>query len=197
MPRHDDPADACQFSSTAGPPDEVPAKLKASLADLKQAQVQLCIHLAPTNIQPAVCNTPNLHAPPIFRCIDGNSRQITLCESEQSQSPRHPPCLPAQVKCVSFLTWLMRVYPAAIITHRAAVTDALVHLLRTAPDVVSIRKELLVAMRHTLSLAQVRECASWPRLPSEPLCCALPGHLSWWLQVVVGNKHDPSCRRGS
>ena len=36
-------------------------------------------------------------------------------------------------------------------------TDALVHLLRTAPDVVAIRKELLVAMRNTLTLQQVRE----------------------------------------
>jgi len=63
-----------------------------------------------------------------------------------------------QVKCVTFLTWLLRSYPAAIITHRAAVTDALVHLLRTAPDVVPIRKELLVAMRNTLTLQQVREC---------------------------------------
>ena len=65
-----------------------------------------------------------------------------------------------QVKCVSFLTWLLRMYPAAIITHRAAVTDALVHLLRTAPDVVSVRKELLVAMRNTLTLQQVRECVA-------------------------------------
>jgi hypothetical protein len=38
-----------------------------------------------------------------------------------------------------------------------SVTDALVHLLRTAPDVVAIRKELLVAMRNTLTLQQVRE----------------------------------------
>jgi hypothetical protein len=53
-------------------------------------------------------------------------------------------------------------YPAAIVTHRAAVTDALVHLLRTAPDVVSVRKELLVAMRNTLTLQQVRECACLP-----------------------------------
>ncbi len=68
-----------------------------------------------------------------------------------------PPLLHAQVKCVSFLTWLLRGYPAAIIAHRVSVTDALVHLLRTAPDVVAIRKELLVAMRNTLTLQQVRE----------------------------------------
>lgn len=70
--------------------------------------------------------------------------------------------IPQQVKCVSFLTWLLRVYPAAIITHRLAVTDALVHLLQTAPDVVAIRKELLVAMRNTLTLQQVRECVFIP-----------------------------------
>ena len=32
------------------------------------------------------------------------------------------------------------------------------HLLKTAPDVVATRKELLVAMRNTLTLSQVREC---------------------------------------
>lgn len=72
---------------------------------------------------------------------------------------------------MTFLTWLLRSYPAAIITHRAAVTDALVHLLRTAPDVVPIRKELLVAMRNTLTLQQVRECVpSRADCPTEFIC---------------------------
>ena len=85
------------------------------------------------------------------------------CAQHQSPSDsvrsRHEPAASAaaQVKCVSFLTWLLRGYPAAIIAHRVSVTDALVHLLRTAPDVVAIRKELLVAMRNTLTLQQVRE----------------------------------------
>ena len=93
-----------------------------------------------------------------LRLIPAGTAVHSTRASDSARS-RHEPAASAaaQVKCVSFLTWLLRGYPAAIIAHRVSVTDALVHLLRTAPDVVAIRKELLVAMRNTLTLQQVRE----------------------------------------
>jgi transformation/transcription domain-associated protein len=56
----------------------------------------------------------------------------------------------AQVKTVSFVTFLLRVLSDALRTHAPRLSTAVVHLLLTCPDVVATRKELLVATRHML-----------------------------------------------
>ena len=62
----------------------------------------------------------------------------------------------AQVKTVSFVTYLLRGYAESVQPHRDAVSVAIVELLRTVPDNVSTRKELLVATRHVLSAPDFR-----------------------------------------
>eukprot|EP00899_Mesostigma_viride_P026573 jgi/Mesvir1/70/Mv13673-RA.2 len=57
----------------------------------------------------------------------------------------------AQVKTVSFLTYLLRSFAEYIRPHQASVSKGVVDLLVTCPDSVSIRKELLVATRHILA----------------------------------------------
>ena len=57
----------------------------------------------------------------------------------------------AQVKTVSFVTFLLRVLGDALRPHAPRLSAAVVHLLVTCPDVVATRKELLVATRHMLS----------------------------------------------
>lgn len=56
----------------------------------------------------------------------------------------------AQVKTASFITFLLRVVSESLRPYAARVTAAVVNLLLTCPDVVSTRKELLVATRHML-----------------------------------------------
>lgn len=56
----------------------------------------------------------------------------------------------AQVKTVSFVTFLLRVLGDALRPHAPRLSAAVVHLLLTCPDVVATRKELLVATRHML-----------------------------------------------
>ena len=153
----------------------MPPKLKAPLAELKQAQVStlpllllwLCVAIARTACS-AMCTSQSASQTPHHMSVGICASYVPkqLCNASEDSSNCNPTCQichevaaasATQVKCVSFLTWLLRGYPAAIIAHRVSVTDALVHLLRTAPDVVAIRKELLVAMRNTLTLQQVRE----------------------------------------
>ncbi|XP_020517833.1 probable transcription-associated protein 1 isoform X2 [Amborella trichopoda] len=57
----------------------------------------------------------------------------------------------AQVKTVSFLTYLLRSFAEYIRPHEESISKSIVNLLVTCPDSVSIRKELLVATRHVLS----------------------------------------------
>ena len=62
----------------------------------------------------------------------------------------------AQVKTVSFVTYLLRGYAESVQPHRDAVSVSIVELLRSCPDNVSTRKELLVATRHVLSAPDFR-----------------------------------------
>ena len=57
----------------------------------------------------------------------------------------------AQVKTVSFVTFLLRVLADALRPYAPRCAAAVVHLLLTCPDVVATRKELLVATRHMVS----------------------------------------------
>lgn len=57
----------------------------------------------------------------------------------------------AQVKTVSFLTYLLRSFADSIRSHEDSISKSIVNLLVTCPDSVSIRKELLVATRHVLA----------------------------------------------
>eukprot|EP00958_Prasinococcus_capsulatus_P028071 scaffold6247_cov416-Prasinococcus_capsulatus_cf.AAC.17 len=57
----------------------------------------------------------------------------------------------AQVKTVSFLTYLLRSFAEFLIPHQESVSASVVNLLVTSPDSVAIRKELLVATRHVLA----------------------------------------------
>lgn len=63
----------------------------------------------------------------------------------------------AQIKTVSFLTYLLRQVAGTLRPNHQAITDAIVNLLQTTPDNVQMRKELLVANRHILNTG-VRRC---------------------------------------
>ncbi|KAG0495757.1 hypothetical protein HPP92_000448 [Vanilla planifolia] len=57
----------------------------------------------------------------------------------------------AQVKTLSFLTYLLRTFADHIRTHEENICRSIVNLLVTCPDSVSIRKELLIALKHVLT----------------------------------------------
>jgi transformation/transcription domain-associated protein len=56
----------------------------------------------------------------------------------------------AQVKTVSFLTYLLQRFAEEIRVHQDTIAGSVVGLLKTCPDSVAIRKELLVATRNYL-----------------------------------------------
>ncbi|KAJ8545743.1 hypothetical protein K7X08_018326 [Anisodus acutangulus] len=56
----------------------------------------------------------------------------------------------AQVKTVSFLTYLLKSFADYIKPHEESICKSIVNLLVTCSDSVSIRKELLVALKHVL-----------------------------------------------
>ncbi|XP_047320592.1 transformation/transcription domain-associated protein-like [Impatiens glandulifera] len=56
----------------------------------------------------------------------------------------------AQVKTVSFLTYLLKSFADNIRPHEESICKSIVNLLVTCSDSVSIRKELLVALKHVL-----------------------------------------------
>lgn len=56
----------------------------------------------------------------------------------------------AQVKTVSFLTYLLKGFTEYIRPHEESICKSIVNLLVTCSDSVSIRKELLVALKHVL-----------------------------------------------
>lgn len=56
----------------------------------------------------------------------------------------------AQVKTVSFLTYLLKSFAEYIKTHEESICKSIVNLLVTCSDSVTIRKELLVALKHVL-----------------------------------------------
>jgi transformation/transcription domain-associated protein len=62
----------------------------------------------------------------------------------------------SQVKMVSFVTYLLRGYAEAILPHQEAISSSIVELLKSCPDNVAVRKELLVATRHVLSAQDFR-----------------------------------------
>jgi hypothetical protein len=62
----------------------------------------------------------------------------------------------SQVKTVSFVTYLLRGYSETIQPHQEAISLSIVELLKSCPDNVATRKELLVATRHVLSAADFR-----------------------------------------
>ncbi|CAM6100600.1 unnamed protein product [Calypogeia fissa] len=57
----------------------------------------------------------------------------------------------AQVKTVSFLTYLLKSFADFIRPHEESISKSIVNLLVSCPDSVTIRKELLVATRHVLA----------------------------------------------
>ncbi|OAY67209.1 Transformation/transcription domain-associated protein, partial [Ananas comosus] len=59
----------------------------------------------------------------------------------------------AQVKTLSFLTYLLKSYADYIRSHEDSICKSIVNLLVTCPDSVSIRKvrELLIALKHVLN----------------------------------------------
>ncbi|XP_076887806.1 uncharacterized protein LOC143538050 [Bidens hawaiensis] len=56
----------------------------------------------------------------------------------------------AQVKTVSFLTYLLKSFADYIRAHEDSICKSIVNLLVTCSDSVSIRKELLIALKHVL-----------------------------------------------
>ncbi|CEG01408.1 Tetratricopeptide-like helical [Ostreococcus tauri] len=80
----------------------------------------------------------------------------------------------AQVKTIGFITFLLRGNSVFVEPHHEEISNAIVSLLRTCPDVVATRKELLIATRHVLS--------------SPPLCKGFFQHLDLMMDedVLVG-----------
>ncbi len=60
------------------------------------------------------------------------------------------PCI-LQSRALTFLTQTMRSYPPDADAHSQAVCSAIFYLFKTAPDSISIRRELLSATRYMLS----------------------------------------------
>ena len=58
----------------------------------------------------------------------------------------------ARVKTISFITYLVRGHARLVLPYQQEISLAVVDLLKTCPDVLSTRKELLVATRHALSV---------------------------------------------
>jgi transformation/transcription domain-associated protein len=79
--------------------------------------------------------------------MDGGSKGN---QERQETDERYNDLKAAQVKTVSFITYLLRGSPGLVEPHQEAISSAIVTLLQTCPDVVSTRKELLVATRHVL-----------------------------------------------
>ncbi|CAG9462087.1 unnamed protein product [Pedinophyceae sp. YPF-701] len=56
-----------------------------------------------------------------------------------------------QVKTLSFLTFLLKQYPAMFAERHKDICDAVVYMLETCPDSIQVRKELLIATRHIVN----------------------------------------------
>ena len=56
------------------------------------------------------------------------------------------------MKTISFITYLVRGHARLVLPYQQEISLAVVDLLKTCPDVLSTRKELLVATRHALSV---------------------------------------------
>ena len=57
----------------------------------------------------------------------------------------------AQIKALSFLTYLLRTFPQLTLPLLQQLPDALVQLMLNCPEVPTMRKELLVTARHTFT----------------------------------------------
>eukprot|EP00798_Chlamydomonas_sp_ICE-L_P011537 gene11537-34249_t len=57
----------------------------------------------------------------------------------------------SQVKTMSFIMFLLRHHPEVMRPHSQVTADSLVQLLKSCPDSVPARKELLLAMRHMMN----------------------------------------------
>lgn len=96
----------------------------------------------------------------------------------------------SQIKTISFLTYLLRTFPQLVAPHLQQLSDALVQLMRTCPDIPAMRKELLVTARHTFgnnhrgSVALSFLCPVlyssnlWGMCaPTAAVCCQVPCHM--------------------
>ncbi|XP_042425801.1 transformation/transcription domain-associated protein-like [Zingiber officinale] len=68
-----------------------------------------------------------------------------------NQKPQFVELKGAQVKTLSFLTYLLKTHADYIRPHEENICKSIVNLLVTCPDSVSIRKEMLIALKHVLS----------------------------------------------
>ena len=107
---------------------------------------QLYARLIPANVTtllPLMVKTIGLKAPD-FDSLPNHQKQVF---SDMKG---------AQVKTISFVTYLLRGYSESVQPHRDVVSQSIVDLFRTCPDSVATRKELLVATRHVLSAPDFR-----------------------------------------
>jgi hypothetical protein len=65
--------------------------------------------------------------------------------------PAAIPSCAAQSRALTFLTQTIRSYPADAESHSQAICAAIFYLFKTAPDSISIRRELLSSTRFMLS----------------------------------------------
>ena len=107
---------------------------------------QLYSRLVPPNIQtllPLMVQTIGLKGP----ALDEVPAHLKQAYGDMKGS---------QVKMVSFVTYLLRGFSEAILPHQQAISQSIVDLLKSCPDNVATRKELLVATRHVLSAPDFR-----------------------------------------
>lgn len=62
----------------------------------------------------------------------------------------------AQIKTLSFLTYMVKDYSQHIYPHQARICEAVVDLLRSCPDVPASRRELIAATRHIVASPDFR-----------------------------------------
>ena len=146
--------DACLGGSAGATPPPPPTLLipaSRSLRVLSEAplQVMFLLNLYPRTVEPAVVALAPLMAAAV--ALAGPGSRAAVAAAAGAAPAAYADLKGAQVKTLSFLTYLLRQLPAAVAPHAGGLADALVGALATCPDAVAPRKELLVALRHALT----------------------------------------------
>ncbi|ESN91104.1 hypothetical protein HELRODRAFT_182259 [Helobdella robusta] len=98
------------------------------------------VHNEVAEFIPLIMNTINMHPSPEQRASPQFNREIFV------------DFIAAQIKTLSFLAYIIRIYQDAITAHSAKMVQGMLDLLTLCPpEVAHLRKELLIASRHILA----------------------------------------------
>ena len=168
-------------------PGELPpaARSFAVLADAP-LHAMFLLNLYPRLAEPAITALVPSMAAAVALAGPGSPAAVAAAAAAAAGAPCDPSYADlkgAQVKTLSFLTYLLRQLPARRAPVQDALAPALVAALATAPDAVPQRKELLVALRHALT-------TPLPRRVLRPTHGALLDEARCW---APGGVRGPSC----